>query len=246
VTESSSRTGQLVCASSATTIEVPEPDTPINVGDSFGIFLDKGEWTVRVATAVNKLAAGSGPCTDVHTLITFGSGPTANVAGGICGAGGPGNAASVGAGTCTPVMFSFARAVGYRIRYNNVGTPFLERRTSEDWIGPTAWRQMLPGIEDLQVRYQDGTLPLTFKPVPSTQTPAAANAPTAANLDSLVRQVEITLGARALGPNLTGQQTAAGGLDNAPRGRLRSITAMRAVLETLSTPPLPSPYPMRF
>jgi len=242
VTESNSRTGQLVCASSATTIEVVEPDAPISAGDSFGVFLDRGQWTVRVATAVANVAPSAG-CLNNHTQITFGSGPAVNVAGGVCGGGSVGNTG--GAAPCTPVMFSFARAVGYRIRYDAVGTPFLERRTSDDWA---TWRQVLPGIEDLQVRYMDGNggPPPTFKTVPATLTVGAANAPTAAELSSLIRQVEITLGARALGPLLTGQQTAVGGVASAPRGQLVSITAMRPVLETLSQPGLPAPYPMRF
>jgi prepilin-type N-terminal cleavage/methylation domain-containing protein len=240
VTETSARTGQAVCAFSGTTINVAEPNTPVNVNDSFGIFLANGQWTVRVATAVTPNAAAAGTCTAANTQITFAAGGPVNVAGGICGAGGIGNTA--GAGTCTPVMFSFARAVAYRIQYDGFGVPYLQRRTSDTgWV----WTQVLPGIEDLQVRYQDGTggPPPTFKTVPATLTVGSASAPTAAELNSLVRQVEVTLGARALGPLLTGQQTAAGGLANAPRGRLVSMTAMRPVFETLSQPG-PSPLPM--
>jgi prepilin-type N-terminal cleavage/methylation domain-containing protein len=240
VTETSSRTGQLICAFSGTNIEVGEPNTPINVGDSFAIFLGNGQWTVRVATAVTPNAAASAGCTTPHTVIAFAAGGLVNVAGGICGAGSIGNTGGVGG--CTPVMFSFARAVAYRIRYDAVGTPFLERRTSDDWAN---WRQALPGVEDLQVRYQDGFggPPPTFKTVPATVTVGAPTAPTADELNSLVRQVEVTLSARALGPLLTGQQTALGGVASAPRGRLMSITAMRPVFETLSQPG-PPPLPM--
>src|SRR5262245_52390519 len=121
VTETSSRTGQLVCGNpSTTTVDVPERDTPVNVNDSFGLFFSGGQWTVRVATAVNKAAAaapgvGTPACANTHTLLTFGAGGLVNVAGGMCGGGSIGTAA--GLGGCAPQMFSFARAVGYRIRY---------------------------------------------------------------------------------------------------------------------------------
>jgi hypothetical protein len=250
VTESSARTGQLVCAFSATTIDVGEPNAPVNIGDSFGIFLANGQWTVRVATAVNPTAAASGSCTLTHTQITFAAGGPVNVAGGICGAGSIGNTAGA---PCAPVMLSYARAVGYRIRYytsagvaTNVPTdqPFLERRTSDNnW----AWVQALPGIEDLQVRYQPGAGPVgaAFITTPVYPNPPVSNPalPNAAELNAMVRQVEVTLGARALGPLLTGQQTAVGGIASAPRGRLVSITAMRPVFETLSQPG-PPPLPM--
>jgi prepilin-type N-terminal cleavage/methylation domain-containing protein len=247
VTETSARTGQLVCAYSGTTVDLPEPNTPINAGDSFGIFLPNGQWTVRVATAVVPTAAASGACTNSHTQIAFAAAAPwtlVNVAGGLCAAGSIGNTGGVACPAVPPsqVMFSFARAVAYRINYDAFGVPFLERRTSDTgW----AWQQVLPGIEDLQVRYQDGNggPPPTFKTVPATLTVAAPTSPTAVELNSMVRQVEVTLGARALGPLLTGQQTAAGGLANAPRGRLVSVTAMRPVFETLSQPG-PSPLPM--
>ena len=105
---------------------------------------------------------------------------------------------------------------------------------------------MFPGIEDLQVRYQGGAgpgPPPAFTSVPATTHPFANVAgPQMGELDSLVRQVEVTLGARALEPGLTGQQTGAG-VANAPRGRLQSITAMRPVFEVLAQPG-PPPLPL--
>jgi len=240
VTESSSRTGQVPCGFGATTIEVPERDTPLAASQSFGIFLPNGQWTVRVATAVNPSAASAGTCTNIHTLITFAPGPTVNAPAGICGAGSVGNSSAAGA--CAPATVSFARAVGYRIRYDAQQIPFLERRTSDDWGN---WRQVLPGIEDLQVRYQLGPAGSAFANVPNYAIPNPVNnaaLPSIGELNSLVRQVEVTLGARALGPLLSGQTTALGGLPNAPRGRLVTITAMRPVFETLAQPG-PSPLP---
>jgi hypothetical protein len=240
LTETSSRTGQLICDGSATTITVAEPSTPFEKDRSFLIFLPDGRWTARVATAA-PTKVSDGPCgAGDHTLVTFGAGGI-NVAGGICAAGQL--IGTTAGGTCPPQMFSFGRVVGYRIRYDGTQTPYLERQTSDDW---GTWLQVLPGIEDLQVRYQGGAglgPPPAFTNVPATIHPFdnVAN-PNINELDSLVRQVEITLGARALGPGLTGQQTAAG-VANAPRGRLQSITAMRPVFEVLAQPG-PPPLPL--
>jgi prepilin-type N-terminal cleavage/methylation domain-containing protein len=248
VTESSSRTGQIPCDSAANRIDVPETNSPFAQNQSFGIFMQNGEWTVRVATAVTPNIAPSGTCTAAgHTRVTFGAGPLVNAPAGICGAGSVGNSAS--AAGCVLVSVSYARAVAYRIRYSTpagVSTnaitqqPFLERRTSDDWT----WRQVMPGIEDLQVRYQLGPAGSAFVPVPNYFVPPVGTPdnPNINELNRLVRQVEVTLGARALGPILSGQTTALGGLPNAPRGRLVSITAMRPVFETLAQPG-PSPLP---
>jgi prepilin-type N-terminal cleavage/methylation domain-containing protein len=243
ITETSSRTGQLICFSDNTTIVVPEPDAPFEVDQSFLIFLADSRWTARKATAVNKQYSGAvGTCsaTGTHTQVEFAAGGI-NVAAGICAAGQL--IGTTAGGTCPPQSFSFGRVVGYRIRYDGTQTPSLERQTSDDW---GTWLPVLPGIEDLQVRYQGGAglgPPPAFKDVPETPDAFANVAgPQIDELNKLVRQVEVTLGARALGPGLTGQQTAAG-VANAPRGRLQSITAMRPVFEVLAQPG-PPPLPL--
>jgi prepilin-type N-terminal cleavage/methylation domain-containing protein len=181
-----------------------------------------------------------------HAVVTFasGAGEPLNVAGGVCAAG-----VGTAPGTVFTALLTIvpARVVAYRIRYDATGTPFLERRTSDDWA---TWQQVFPGIEDLQVRYQNGVsvaaaAPGDFLDNPGAVTVATTTAPTVAELDALVRRVEVTLGARALAVNLTGQ-AASVGVANAVRGQMRTITAMRPVLDTISMPGLPPPYPGRF
>ncbi len=59
-----------------------------------------------------------------------------------------------------------------------------------------------------------------------------------------MRRVQVILSARTVAGNLTGQSTSPAG--NATRGTLQTITTMRPVLETMSLPGLPPPYPRRF
>jgi prepilin-type N-terminal cleavage/methylation domain-containing protein len=238
---------QPICDSGATKVGIAEDIAPVVVGQSFAIFLDDNRWAVRRATAVATGVATSGTCTGSHAVVTFAAraGEPLNVAGGVCGAGGVGTAAG---GICSTLLtMSPARVVAYRIRYDATGVPFLERRTSDDWA---TWQQVFPGVEDLQVRYQNGSsvavaAPADFLDDPGTVGVATAVAPTVPELDALVRRVEVTLGARALAANLTGQSTSVGA-GNAARGQLRTITAMRPVLDTISLPGLPPPYPGRF
>jgi hypothetical protein len=155
---------------------------------------------------------------------------------------------AAGAATCSALMSLVpARVVAYRIRYDAFGVPFLERQTSDDWGN---WQQMFPGIEDLQVRYQKGVSAPALALGPFVNDPgpvgvASAVAPTLAELDALVRRVEVTLGARALATNLSGQSASAG-VANAVRGQLLTITSMRPVLDTIGLSGLPAPYPGRF
>jgi hypothetical protein len=238
---------QTICDSSATTVGISEDIAPVVVGQSFAIFLDNNRWVVRRATAVATGAGASGTCTGSHAVVTFasGAGEPLNVAGGVCGVGGVGTAAGA---VCTPLLTMLpARVVAYRVRYDASGVPFLERRTSDDWA---TWQQVFPGVEDLQVRYQNGVsvaaaAPADFLDDSGAVGVATAVAPTVAELDALVRRVEVTLSVRALAANLSGQSTSVGA-GNAVRGQLRTITAMRPVLDTISLPGLPPPYPLRF
>ncbi len=240
LTDTTGTMPQAICASTATTVDINEDIAPIAVGQSFAIFLDSNRWTVRVATAV---ATNVGGCAGPHARVTFAAGPAVNV-GGVCTAGEVG---TTGGGCGAPMTMTPARVVAYRIRYTADGIPFLERQTSEDWNN---WQPVFPGVEDLQVRYQNGVSaalapPNDFIDDPGVVSAAAPTAPTVAELDALVRRVEVTLSARALGAGLTGQSTSVGAGD-AVRGQLRTITTLRPVLETMSMPGLPPPYPYRF
>jgi hypothetical protein len=78
------------------------------------------------------------------------------------------------------------------------------------------WQLVAEGIEDLQVRYlstQNG-----WQDTPG----AMANG----NYGTIIRQVQITLSARSMAPNLAGQSTSAVG--NAVRGQLASTVSPRA------------------
>lgn len=108
------------------------------------------------------------------------------------------------------------------------------------------WQMVARGIEDLQVEYRLGTGGWVNTP----------GAPAAGNYNSVVRQVRVTLSARALAANLG---TAGGGLQTARnagttakpnpaavRGRLTSVVTPRATLRNLlalNASPRPSPQP---
>ncbi|MGH7533963.1 MAG: hypothetical protein ACREMG_00110, partial [Gemmatimonadales bacterium] len=220
----------VVCAETATTVMLAENSTSVVVNQVFMIFLANGAWTVRMATGVASAPATGLCAAGNHAQITFAGGSPLNVAGGVCVA----NPVAAPACAAAFMISPLGRAVGYRIFYT-AGVPSLERRTSDDWT----WQPVLPGVEDLQVRYQDGTA-AAFNNVPLNVTVAAAATPTLPELNALVRQVEVTLSARALAPGIEGGTTSAVG--SAPRGRLVSVVAMRPVFETLSQPgPLPLP-----
>src|SRR5262245_4819683 len=96
------------------------------------------------------------------------------------------------------------------------------------------WQLIARGIEDLQVRYR------TNSKGPFPADPAQYGSPEVAapgNFDNIVQEVEVTLWARTVAPNLQGQTTQAG--VNAIHGSLRTVTSPRAALMalTLATPP---------
>jgi prepilin-type N-terminal cleavage/methylation domain-containing protein len=245
LTDTSGASPQLICDSTATTVDIGETVSPVVPDQSFTIFLTDNRWTVRYATGVAPVAGASGTCTGPHTRITFNGVSPLNVGGGLCAAGGVGTAA--GAACTAPLMMSGARVVAYRIRPDAAGVPFLEQQTSENW---GVWQPIFPGIEDMQVRYQDGVRaaiapPNDFINTANVVTIATTTAPTVVELDSLIRRVEVTLSARTVAGNLTGQTTSVGA-GSATRGTLQTITTMRPVLETMSQAGLPPPYPRRF
>ena len=85
------------------------------------------------------------------------------------------------------------------------------------------WEMVARGIEDLQIEYMGGD------DVWRNQAPISV----ANDWTSLVRQVRITLSARALAENLQGQTTAGGAAPNAVRGQLTSVVAPRAAFNEL-------------
>jgi prepilin-type N-terminal cleavage/methylation domain-containing protein len=114
------------------------------------------------------------------------------------------------------------------------GVPCLWRSRTGDWDSAGApvpappggnWQIVARGIEDLQVEY------LTQGGWSADLAAIALN-----DVTNVVRQVEVTLSARALAPNLAGQTEAPGG-PNAPRGALIAQVAPRAALAALNGAP---------
>ena len=103
--------------------------------------------------------------------------------------------------------------------------------------GPAAgngnWEVIARGIEDMQVEYfRNGAWSTTPGDV-FCDAPCAT--PVAADFNRVVRQVRVTLSARATGRGrIQGQRTAAGGAATAIRGQLQSVMTPRAALTTLT------------
>jgi Tfp pilus assembly protein PilW len=95
------------------------------------------------------------------------------------------------------------------------------------------WEVVARGIEDLQVEYfRNGG----WNPTPGDVTcTAPCTTPVAADFLTVVRQVRVTLSARATGRGrIQGQRTGSGGAGNAIRGQLQAVMTPRAVLTTLT------------
>jgi type II secretory pathway pseudopilin PulG len=135
-----------------------------------------------------------------------------------------------------PVAIQRIQLVRYEIAADTDGVPGLWRSVTggfdsdnEYQAAPAAagfWQLVARGIEDMQVRYQTG-VPGYVNTPPVT---AAGAYPT------IVKDVEVTLWARAIAQNLQGQRVAAGGHPNAVRGSLVSVTTPRAALMALRDP----------
>lgn len=92
------------------------------------------------------------------------------------------------------------------------------------------WQMVARGIEDLQIRYWTGVSG-SFVDAPGVVACTAPCAvPTLAELNTIVREVQVTLFSRALAPNLAGQ-TLAPGAPNAVRGQLTTTVSPRAALQ---------------
>ena len=119
--------------------------------------------------------------------------------------------------------------------------------TSAASIALGNWQVIARGIEDLQVQYRNGTnrngTGWDNDPGDSTclSTPASCGAPTEADYNRGVREVRVTISARAEGQNLAGQTTGAtagaGSRANAVRGSVTSVTTVKALQVYLSAVP---------
>jgi prepilin-type N-terminal cleavage/methylation domain-containing protein len=88
------------------------------------------------------------------------------------------------------------------------------------------WEVVARGIEDLQLEYRAGAPDLGAW---SNQPPVSA----ATDWNTLVREVRITLSARATAVNVAGQTDAGGGAPQAVRGQLVTVVAPRAAFGEL-------------
>jgi prepilin-type N-terminal cleavage/methylation domain-containing protein len=143
----------------------------------------------------------------------------------------------------TPAIYLYgARVVRYRIgpsndpndpgpvlwrsetgRYSTTGAVELEPGEGGFPGASSPWELVARGIEDLQIEYMPGDLLWHNQPPLSTTN----------DWTTLVRQVRITLSARAAAANLQGQTTAGGGAPNAVRGQLSTTIAPRAAFQEL-------------
>jgi type II secretory pathway pseudopilin PulG len=136
----------------------------------------------------------------------------------------------------TPLRVQRIQLVRYEIAAEADGVPGLWRSTTGGFRpdnvyvpAPNAaggWQLVARGIEDLQVRYRVANAAYVDSP------PAAVMG----NYATIVKDVEVTLWARAIAQNLQGQRVAPGGLPNAVRGSLVSVTTPRAALLALRDP----------
>jgi hypothetical protein len=127
-----------------------------------------------------------------------------------------------------------AQAPHYQLRLDALGVPDLWRSGTGglDINGVDNYQLVARGIEDLQVQYRNGTGVWTDTPGAVT-CPAGGPCPPA-NSNTIVREVRVTLTARALGANLQGASQPTTGAARAPRGQLTSTTSPRSALFNLS------------
>jgi prepilin-type N-terminal cleavage/methylation domain-containing protein len=131
-----------------------------------------------------------------------------------------------------PDLMALGQVIRYRVQRDAEGVPELQRSEFGGRLlpdGSSSWQTIARGIEDLQVEYENGTAWQDVPGLISCEPNCAA--PTPAEYARLVRRVRVTLSARALEANLTGQRTSAVG--NAVRGELSTDVAPRAANTTL-------------
>ncbi len=153
-----------------------------------------------------------------HVVLPHGQAPLVNPPGGLAG--------------WIPDWMMVGQAIRYRVQRNAEGTPELQRSEYgglEMPDGTSSWQTIAFGIEDLQVQYETAT---EWQDTPGLITcEPNCLAPGSAEYDRLIRRVRVTLSARSVEANLTGQRTSAVG--NAVRGELSTDIAPRAANTTL-------------
>jgi len=202
-----------VCDSPGTTITTNQEFSPCDQFPALVILGNETEWGLYWAEAPGKGTSascdGSGKTRNGHAVLPHGKSRFHNPPGGV-----PFN----------PEWMLVGGAIRYRINLEADGTPNLERSAygGETMNGGSAstWQIIARGVEDLQVEYLNG---VGWQDEPGTTA--------VGDYDSIIRRVKVTLSARALDPNLTGQTTSAVG--NAPRGQLISEIAPRPAAATL-------------
>ena len=154
--------------------------------------------------------------------------------------------------TVTPTKLGVLQIVRYEIYVDPTdnNTPSLYRSNTGGWGGasgsvpvysaaPAAaghWEVVARGIEDMQVQYQNGAGTWTDDPG-AVACAAPCTAPTAADYNTIIRQVKITLSSRSTAQNIQGMTT--GGLPTAMRGQLTTVLTPRAATQALQTWPDP-------
>jgi hypothetical protein len=271
LTDESGNPAQEVCESapgaSPPTVRLKDGVSPARVGQVVLVFLQNGKWTARQITAITLMPAGGACGANSHLELTFsgssapaGSAQAAFNTAGLCTGGVGDTDADAG---CLVSTVSFGSAVGYRI-FPDVpldAPVFLERRSTSNtpdgaagnaWNN--AWQQIAPGIEDLQVLYWNWGLGV---PSPSAATPAlltspgplllaTPNAPTAAEVNSRIRQVQVMISARTTAENLPGMSDPKARGRGYVRGQLVSTVVVPATLDILSRGTATSVPPVQF
>ena len=108
-------------------------------------------------------------------------------------------------------------------RYAADGSAAIEPGEAGFVAAGSPWQLIARGIEDMQIEYLDGN------GVWSNQPPVVI----ANTWTTLVRQVRITMSARATAPNLQGESVAGGGAPNAVRGQLSTVVTPRPTFNEL-------------
>jgi prepilin-type N-terminal cleavage/methylation domain-containing protein len=108
-------------------------------------------------------------------------------------------------------------------RYQPGAASYAPEPGEAGFAGAEPWELVARGIEDLQIEYLDGTG--SWQNQPSLVTNSAWS--------TIVRQVRITLSARATAANLQGAKGAGGGAPVAVRGQLSTTVTPRAAFNEL-------------
>jgi len=190
------------------------------------LLADQETWALRWAEAPGAGASGGGKCEDTppgtkggHAVFPPGQAPLVNPAGGFAG--------------WDPEYMMLGQAIRYRIAPDAEGVPNLERSAfggQNDMDGNSTWQIIARGVEDMQIEYENGTGWHDEPGAISCGVNCAA--PTAAEVDTLVRRVRIQLSARVTGGGrLAGESASAVG--TAVRGQLTTTIVPRPVSATL-------------